>query len=201
MKTTVYKRCPQHDNKILEVAKKIYSDCGLTWDLSNWKFYCVNQNRGWCNTSTKTITIPLWVMDKKEEGYLVWYVAHELSHIGNSSHGRGFMNRLAFLCPVKYQAFEYTYQFKSAGEAGLARPNKNMFKWRRLSPGCYVDYSNTYHIIPLMCYGRAYGYELHFQREDGSSERICYSTKIRNCKIRAEMHVQKVQECQTTGKP
>jgi len=89
---------------------------------NGWKMYVVDQRRGWCRHNTKTITIPKWCMVDKREGYLQYYVAHELSHIGNPGHGENFMEQLKRLCPPEYWHYELNYKPRNAAAAGIVAP-------------------------------------------------------------------------------
>lgn len=94
--------------------------------LHGWQFFVVNQTRGRCVYQKKEITIPVWVINKKQKGEYIWYIAHEVSHAWNwinhteDEHGPEFMRLLKMLCPHEYQHWELTYKPRNAMSAGLS---------------------------------------------------------------------------------
>jgi predicted metal-dependent hydrolase len=88
-----------------------------------WRFYVVDQNRGWCNKTTKTITIPSWAIQRNHDGYNVYYIAHELAHSDTwDIHGPKFMARFMELCPAELWYHELEYKPRSAKAAGISAP-------------------------------------------------------------------------------
>jgi hypothetical protein len=91
--------------------------------------YAVDQRRGRAYYKKRMVTIPLWIFERpRGEGYVIWYMAHELAHIAdydagnkNGNHGPGFMAQLKKLCPVQYQHFELNYKPRNAAAAGIRR--------------------------------------------------------------------------------
>lgn len=90
-----------------------------------WNLYVTNQRRGFCDYAKKFITLPLWVFSeytqRKQKGYWVYYLAHEMAHTDTYGHGHDqvFMNRLKSLCPLEYQHYELEYMKTSAEVAGI----------------------------------------------------------------------------------
>ena len=95
--------------------------------LKGWAFYGVNQQRGRCYFQERIVTIPLFAFKRNklidQEGYLTWYIAHEISHIKagpNAHHGPEFMAELKAICPVQYLFHETSYKPQNAKAAGIA---------------------------------------------------------------------------------
>lgn len=82
-----------------------------------------------CYYERKGITIPARSVerDKDDEGYLTYYIAHELAHIfafrrhGEKQHGMPFMKEFKKICPVKYQFYELEYKPRNAKKAGIKK--------------------------------------------------------------------------------
>lgn len=87
-----------------------------------WTFYVVNQVRGRCYYGRKWITIPVHAWKRQDDGYLVYYVAHEAAHAyagASADHGPKFMAWLKKLCPAQYIHYELTYKPRQAFAAGI----------------------------------------------------------------------------------
>lgn len=86
-----------------------------------WLFFAVNSRRGFCTYTLKTVTIPVWAINKGKD-HATWYIAHELAHIYagyKAHHGPQFQAQLARICPIECQHFEYGYKPRNAKAAGL----------------------------------------------------------------------------------
>lgn len=94
-----------------------------------WRFYVVDQSRGWCKSRDKIIAIPLWCVQKaiNEQGRrrLVQYILHEIAHAldflaGNKNlgHGESFMKILINICPAELLVYEMTYKPRNLVAAG-----------------------------------------------------------------------------------
>ena len=84
-----------------------------------WIFYVVAHVRGRCYYDKKTITIPVWAMQRSED-YSIYYLAHEVAHaLGDKGHDEAFMRSFMFLCPSYLQHFEINYKPKAAMAAGI----------------------------------------------------------------------------------
>lgn len=97
------------------------SELFLSLHSQGWEFFAVDQSRGRCYYKTKTITIPVWAMQKSTE-YLEWYVCHEISHViagHKASHGTTFQKVLASLCSQRAIRFELTYKAREVVRAGI----------------------------------------------------------------------------------
>jgi hypothetical protein len=101
---------------------KIYAR-GLR-DQKQWKFYAVNQSRGRCFFDSKTITIPMFAINRGID-YKTWYISHELSHAfagAHANHGPEFMRWLKQICPKDCVHFELGYKPRNAAAAGIRKP-------------------------------------------------------------------------------
>jgi len=80
------------------------------------KVYLVDQCRGRAYTEKGFITIPLWA-ERKGKDYLLYYIAHELSHILSYSHLHGFVFYKMFMqiCPERLQHHELHYKPSAIG--------------------------------------------------------------------------------------
>lgn len=90
-----------------------------------WRFFPVDQSCGRCFYAEKVITIPLWAIQDKRIGYLVWYVSHEIAHIYagyRALHGPIFMEWLKKICPKEFQHYEIGYKPRNAVAAGIRKP-------------------------------------------------------------------------------
>jgi hypothetical protein len=126
---TPKKRFPYYDSDLRLNAEALLWRAGLNYELSvfeNWKIYCVDQVQGMFHESKGYITIPLFVIQRpKGEGYLKWYVSHELAHLFNyhyatgKNHDAGFMTWLKKICPREFLHFETGYKPSLAAAAGI----------------------------------------------------------------------------------
>lgn len=89
------------------------------------KGYIADVKRGFAHFNYQ-FTVPLWTYNKtgsekymKEEGYFIYYVAHELSHIlsykkhgpiKGKGHNKNFYEIFKIICPKEYQCFEIPYK-------------------------------------------------------------------------------------------
>lgn len=88
----------------------------------DWVFYAVDQDRGRCYYDYKVITIPVHAFQSSAIGYLVYYIAHEMSHAfagPEAGHGPLFMQQLKRICPAEYQHYETGYKIKQAILSGI----------------------------------------------------------------------------------
>lgn len=92
---------------------------------SGWKFYFVDQTRGTCYYSSKTITLPTWAMLREVE-YRTWYLCHEMAHALTPvhitqlrPHGIEFMENLIRICPNESIEFELEYKPRNAKASGI----------------------------------------------------------------------------------
>lgn len=88
-----------------------------------WKFLVVDQTRGRCYLRDRTITIPKWALYTEKEGYLEYYVCHEMAHTFPRclDHGSEFMFHFKRLCSEKYWHFELEYKPQNASAAGISQ--------------------------------------------------------------------------------
>ena len=127
----VYKRVESKDNilidKAISLVRDAYGPCLTNYICDEWNIFCVNQKRGKCIPSIKTITIPFWTFCQGDPAYWIYYLAHELAHAitfidnANDIHGPIFMSNFKRLCPVELQHYEYGYKPRNAARAGVAR--------------------------------------------------------------------------------
>lgn len=95
---------------------------------TDYKIYCVSNNRGYCDYERKIILVPLWSFGHKNKNYWVYYLAHELSHAINKvmngqvkSHGNEFMEIFKMICPKYLQHYELNYKPRNAKAAGIKK--------------------------------------------------------------------------------
>jgi predicted metal-dependent hydrolase len=91
----------------------------------------VSQDRGYCNSGRKIITIPTWVIKKNNLQEITWYISHELAHAYDKClhlHGKEFMNWLIKICPSDSIHFELGYKPRNAKAAGIGQSKVDMFK-------------------------------------------------------------------------
>lgn len=111
-----------YDYKNLQMYQRDLKDLG-------WRFYVVDQTRGFCRPNGKIITIPLWcvkrAITKASKDRLVQYIIHECAHAfdyinGNRElgHGEAFMKTLMSICPRELLVYEMTYKPKNLVKAG-----------------------------------------------------------------------------------
>ncbi len=98
---------------------------------NGWNVYVVSQRRGYCHMLFKIITIPAWVTKHEDQGYWLYYVAHEFAHalgdIGDN-HNQRFMERFMKLCPVSLQHYETEYKPRNAANAGISKVQQGSHK-------------------------------------------------------------------------
>lgn len=106
-----------------------YDGLYLQWmkPLQNkgWKFYLVDQSRGWCKYAQKEIAIPEWLFKNPRivgrKSRIVQYQLHEIAHAmvyekyGSAAHrlnphGPEFMAILVEICPAELLIFEMSYK-------------------------------------------------------------------------------------------
>ena len=98
---------------------------------SEWRFYSVSQSRGTCYADHKVITIPVWVIDRRDLGEKIWYISHEIAHAYDGcihEHGPEFMEWLKRICPQEYWHYELGYKPRNAKAAGIRNPAEVEFK-------------------------------------------------------------------------
>lgn len=90
-----------------------------------WRFYFVDQRRGYCAYEAKVITLPVWAM-KREWSYKTHYVAHECAHAvtgkeisSKRPHGPEFMENLKVISPKECIHWELEYKPRNAKSAGI----------------------------------------------------------------------------------
>lgn len=96
-----------------------------TLRAAGWKFYVVRQNRGYCDYSSRVITIPSWAHNHRDFTERIWYISHELAHAHNKKHdqhGPGFMETLKKICPADCIHHELSYKPRNAAAAGISKP-------------------------------------------------------------------------------
>lgn len=117
-------------NKInSELARQIFAglpqsvkDYGIALVKAGWRFYAVDQTRGYCYYKEKVITIPAWVILSSRQGEKCWYVSHEMAHAYDetrSNHGPEFMAKLIEICPDDCIHYELEYKPRNASNAGI----------------------------------------------------------------------------------
>ena len=79
------------------------------------KVYLVDQCRGRAYIG-RFVTIPLWA-EKKGDDYLLWYIAHEMSHMVSRSrlHNFAFYKMFIQICPENLQHHELHYKPSAIG--------------------------------------------------------------------------------------
>jgi hypothetical protein len=99
-----------------------------------WKFYLVDQSRGWCKYAYKEIAIPKWLFSNpsitNRQAKIVQYQLHEIAHamvcekygLGAANkmpaHGKQFMDILIEICPPELLIFEMSYKPANLVKAG-----------------------------------------------------------------------------------
>lgn len=122
------KRLPKYDEMITSIACSLISNADLELP-DGWRFQATGNCRGRCCHSDRTISIPLHAIRRKSTGFLVYYIAHELSHIYSgidACHGKEFINWFMIICPVEFQHFEYYYKSLNAKRFGIAKNENTM---------------------------------------------------------------------------
>ncbi len=75
--------------------------------------YLVKQFRGRAYPERNYVTIPEFAtLKRKGDGYLLYYIAHELSHLISKSqyHDYAFYKSFIKICPRQFQYFELHYK-------------------------------------------------------------------------------------------
>ena len=105
-----------------------FRDSFFFLDARGWRFFPVQQTRGFCKYSSKIITIPIWIFSRKDsKEYVIYYLAHEMAHAMlhekriRCSHGQAFMEEFKRICPVELQHHELAYKPKNAKAAGISK--------------------------------------------------------------------------------
>ena len=98
----------------------------------DYVIYGAARVRGRARFATGVVTIPTWILltfnMSNREGFLTYYVAHELAHLfarkynGHKGHGPAFMEWLKKLCPKDYWHYELDYKPRHAFAAGIRKP-------------------------------------------------------------------------------
>lgn len=94
----------------------------LSLAAKGWNFYPVLTSRGRCYYDQKIITIPAHAYKSKQEGYLSYYIAHEMAHAyapRDAGHDSSFMACFKNICPQQYQHYEIGYKPRAATAAGI----------------------------------------------------------------------------------
>jgi len=106
-----------------EVINRLVSECKNEYDISHVKGFIADVDRGVAHFDGQ-FTVPLWAFDRRhkgrnyrgDEGYFIYYVAHELSHQVyfkkhgyKGRHNANFYEIFKDLCPKEYQHFELNY--------------------------------------------------------------------------------------------
>jgi hypothetical protein len=134
----VKNRVPELDERVWLTAEWLLRAAGLldTWHREVYPAHmvAVKQCRGRCYYARSrvrpefTITIPVWALNSKRDGFADYYVAHEMSHAfawqfdGERQHGPAFMKWLKTLCPREFWHYELEYKPRNAMAAGIRKP-------------------------------------------------------------------------------
>jgi hypothetical protein len=93
-----------------------------------WRMYVVAQTRGRCYYNDKVITIPAWVIEKRDVEYKDWYISHECAHAyrceandRSANHGDRFMQELIRICPNVSLKYEIEYKPRNATRNGITQ--------------------------------------------------------------------------------
>lgn len=124
---------PKNINR--ELMKQLFSgvddsvkEYGKTLLDKGWRFYVVEQTRGFCIYREKVITIPAWIFHNgKSLDYKIWYISHEMAHAfcfinnpkNHDAHGPLFMAELIKICPDRCIGNELGYKPRNAASAGI----------------------------------------------------------------------------------
>ena len=101
-------------NKLIrEIPPTEFRDLSLPRAIP--RVYLVNQRRGRAYTEKGFVTIPKWA-EIKGKDYLLYYIAHEFSHIlGQSAHHDfAFYKMFMQICPNNLQHHELHYKLSAA---------------------------------------------------------------------------------------
>ena len=119
-------------NEINIVIDRLLSECKTEYDNEGISGFIADVRRGLAYMDGR-FTVPLWAYDRRnngknyrgDEGYFVYYVAHELSHqlrykkYGlNGGHDFRFYEIFIDVCPKEYQHFELNYK-KTSSKFGI----------------------------------------------------------------------------------
>jgi len=113
---------PEIDRVAEEIISKADIPTELKEKLRGVKKYIVGRKKGWAKWNKGYFTVPKWAYDKKDEGYFIYYTAHELSHwacfysVGVNlcaTHNKFFYENFLKICPKRYQHYELAYIKKS----------------------------------------------------------------------------------------
>jgi len=120
-------KCRQVMDRIIKSARKRGTITAYEQRyLSEVTLWCVDQRRGRAYFGYNDVTIPQWCLSECN-GYVTWYVAHELSHMlarnryGTRGHTVDFYRALVDICPRPHQNYEYGYQKRSPKKLRQAR--------------------------------------------------------------------------------
>lgn len=134
-----YKIQPEFQNKIDSVVTQLLNVTPYFKFKKGIKGYMVNSVRGRANYPNKYFTIPIWAYnaeynENKESngnGYFIYYVAHELSHLISYKvyrdvchHDYRFYRIFSEICPKEYQHFELDFRI-SASKYGIKKYKSN----------------------------------------------------------------------------
>lgn len=95
---------------------------------SGWKFEIQNISRGYCDNEKKRIVIPLWSCNHRNSEHSIYYLAHELAHIGTdidtpeTPHGTQWRNEFLRLCPLHLRKFDLDYRLYYKSESKSSAP-------------------------------------------------------------------------------
>jgi len=97
------------NNLIREIHPAEFKDLSLPCAIP--RVYLVNQRRGRAYNEKGFVTIPKFAEGRGAD-YLLYYIAHELSHILGTGHSHdfGFYKMFIQICPEKLQHYELKYK-------------------------------------------------------------------------------------------
>ncbi len=107
-------------NKLIrEIPPTEFKDLSLPRAIP--KVYLVDQCGGRAYLKKGYVTIPLWA-EKKKKGYILYYIAHELSHIlaQTAYHDWAFYKMFIQICPENLQHYELKYK-PTAARFGISK--------------------------------------------------------------------------------
>lgn len=102
-----YNACASYANFLLETG---------------WQIVACDVDRGVCYESDRVIIIPSRVITSRREGYMHYYLAHELAHAKagcKAKHGPLFMEAFKSLCDKEHWHYETEYKPSHALYAGI----------------------------------------------------------------------------------
>jgi len=105
------------NNLIREISPTEFKDLSLPRTIP--EVYLVDQRKGRAYLEKGFVTIPLWA-EKRGKDYLLYYIAHELSHTLTLSyyHDYAFYKTFMQICPETLQRYELKYK-PSAARFGI----------------------------------------------------------------------------------